>query len=310
MIRKILLGLMLVVALVVGAGALFPKEVVAFGLMAERFRNGLSYETILVEGETWHYLAGGAQDAPAVLMIHGFGADKDNWLRFSGELKDRYRLIAPDMPGFGQSARHADWDYTLPRQVERLHQFVNAIGLRKFHLIGNSMGGFVTALYADQYPEQVQSIGLFNNAGIRPRVENQMTLALKRGDNPLLLQSVEDFDRLLNFVMEKRPFIPPLAKKVIAERTLAQRDFNALIYEQYQADRARGLEPVIARLKAPTLILWGRQDRAIDVSVVNIMRDLKPDAEVAILDDTGHLPMIERPALTAQRYVSFVAKHD
>ncbi len=310
MMKKAALTLLLLVLVITGAAVLYPKEVVAFGLMVERARNGLSHETIVVDGETWHYLAGGAKDAPTVLMIHGFGADKDNWLRFSGQLKDRYHLVAPDMPGFGESARHPDWDYTLPRQVERLHAFTKALGLGKFHMVGNSMGGFVTALYAHEHSGQVLSIGLFNNAGITPPVENEMTLALQRGDNPLLLQSVDDFDRLLDFVMEKRPYIPPLAKRVIAERTLAQRDFNAHIYKQYKADRARGLEPVIASLKQPTLILWGRQDRAIDVSVVDVMRGLMPAAEVTILEDTGHLPMIERPALTAERYIAFVTKHD
>ncbi len=308
--KKFLVLLALLIAMPIVAGIYYPHEVVALGLQLERARNGLSHETIVVEGETWYYLAGGPVDAPAVVMIHGFGADKDNWMRFSGPLSSRYRLIAPDLPGFGESARHDDWDYSLPRQVERLHAFLGALGIKKAHVVGNSMGGHITALYTHSYPQQVLSMGLFNNGGIQPQVENQMSLALKRGDNPLLVQSVEDFDRQLRFVMEHPPYIPPLVRRVIGERSIAQRDFNAYIFRQYKADRSSGLEAVLREIKTPTLILWGNQDRTIDVSVVNIMRPLLPHAEVALLDNTGHLPMIERPRQTAERYLDFIAKHD
>ncbi|MGB1581444.1 MAG: alpha/beta fold hydrolase, partial [Nevskiales bacterium] len=70
------------------------------------------------------------------------------------------------------------------------------------------------------------------------------------------------------------------------------------------------LEQQLAEIKTPTLILWGRYDRLLDVSAVDVMRPLLPQAEVVIMEDTGHVPMIERPALTAQHYMAFIDKHD
>ena len=124
--------------------------------------------------------------APAVLL-HGFGGDKDNWTRFSRTLVQDYRVIAPDLPGFGDSARHADWDYSLLAQRNRLERFVAALNPGPLHIGGNSMGGHLAALYTHAHPEQVRSLMLLNNGGISAPERSEMWLAISRGENPLIL---------------------------------------------------------------------------------------------------------------------------
>ena len=107
----------------------------------------------------------------------------------------------------------------------------------------------------------------------------------------------------------KKLFVPRPAKRYLAEHAVADRDFNARIFSQYRNDIAEGLERILPRIRTPVLILWGRQDRVLDVSAIDAMRPLLPQAEVAILEETGHLPMFERPAETAGRYLAFLGRH-
>ena len=307
--KKLLTYLVILVGGLIGLMALFPEKTAELAVNAERSRSGLSHATVVIGDETWHYLEGGPQDAEVVLLLHGFGGDKDNWTRFSRFLTGNYRVIAPDLPGFGESARHPDWDYSLPPQRERVNGFADALRLERFHIAGNSMGGHLAALYTHEYPGQVLSMALFNNSGVDAPDESDLLRALARGENPLVVDSVEDFDELIAFVAYKQPFVPWPVKGVFAQRALDHAEFNRIIFEFLKNDRSSVLEPLLADIENPVLILWGEHDRTLDVSSIEVMRPLLPQAEIVIMKDTGHAPMIERPAETAAHYLEFVDKH-
>lgn len=304
--KKVSFFLLLAFFVLVSLTAAFPEEATDLAFSLERFRSGLDYRTAVVDGETWHYLEGGPGNAPAVLLLHGFGGDKDNWTRFSNDLTKGYRVIAPDLPGFGQSARHAGWDYSLGAQRERLNEFVKALELDRFHVGGNSMGGHLAALYAYRYADKIASLALFNNAGIDAPNPSEVYLAVERGEDPLILKSPEDFDRLLTLVSHKQPFIPWPAKRVLADRAFEDASFNRYIFESIKDDRSNGLQPILTEIKVPVMIVWGEYDRVLDVSSVDVMRPLLPQARVVIMKDTGHIPMLERPAEAAEHYLEFV----
>lgn len=307
--KKLLTSLTLLVAGLIGLVALFPEQSAKLGMSAERSMSGLGHKTVVIGDETWHYLEGGPKDAEVVLLLHGFGGDKDNWTRFSKSLTVGYRVIAPDLPGFGESTRHPDWDYSLRPQRSRLNGFVQALDLEKVHIVGHSMGGHLAALYTYKYPEQVLSMALFNNAGVDAPGENDLQRALAKGDNPLIVESLEDFDRLLAFASYKQPFIPWPVRGVLAQQALDHAEFNQSIFESLMSDSSSNLAPILANIESPVLILWGEYDRLVDVSSVNVMRPLLPRAEVVIMKDTGHLPMLERAAETATHYLGFVENY-
>ena len=304
--KKVAIFLTLCGACLVGLMAAFPEDATRAAFAIERFRSGLEHKSIVMDGETWHYLDGGPTEAPVVLLLHGFAADKDNWTRFSKKLTDQYRVIAPDLPGFGESARHLERDYSVSAQGDWLHDFAAALKLDRFHLGGNSMGGFIAAFYAYRYSSQVESLVLIDNAGITSPNASEMQLALERGENPLLTSSAEDFDRLLGFVAYKQPFVPWPAKGVLAQRSFEDSAFNRRIFDSYKDARAVGLEPILADIKQPVLIIWGEFDRVLDVSSIDVMRPLLPQAKVVILQDTGHIPMLEHPQETAAHYLEFL----
>jgi len=304
--KKVAIFLTLFVACLVGLMAAFPEDATRAAFAIERFRSGLEHKSIVMDGETWHYLDGGPAEAPVILLLHGFAADKDNWTRFSKKLTDQYRVIAPDLPGFGESARQLERDYSVSAQSDWLHDFAAALKLDRFHLGGNSMGGHIAAFYSYRYSSQVESLVLIDNAGITPPNASELQLALERGENPLLTSSAEDFGRLLGFVAYKQPFVPWPAKGVLAQRSFEDSAFNRRAFDSYKNSRAVSLEPILADIKQPILIVWGEFDRVLDISSIDVMRPLLPQARVVIMQDTGHIPMLERPQETAAHYLEFL----
>ena len=304
--KKVALVLLLLLAALVSLMAVFPETATQTAFSLERYRSGLEHKTIAMDGSTWHYLDGGPREAPVLLLLHGFGGDKDNWTRFSATLTDDYRVIAPDLPGFGESERQPQRDYALAAQRDWVASFAEALDLDTFHLGGNSMGGHIAALYAHRFPQQVVSLALLNNAGVESANPSEVFLAVERGENPLLVSSPEDFDRLLGLVAVKQPFLPWPAKGVVARIAFENSTFNRRIFDRYKEDRSIGLEPLLADIKQPVLVIWGEFDRVLDVSSVDVMRPLLPQAQIVIMKDTGHIPMLERPAETAAHYRVFL----
>jgi abhydrolase domain-containing protein 6 len=307
-LKTTLLLLLGFVAALFALMALYPQRATAIAIDLERTASGLDHKTIVVGEDTWHYLEGGPKDAAVILMIHGFGADKDNWTRFAGSLTKTYRVIAPDLPGFGESRWHPSWDYSLYPQRDRVANFVQALGLDQIHLIGNSMGGHLAALYAYEYPKDVASLALVNNAGVVSPVESDAQRALAHGENPLVVRSLNEFDRLLEYASHKKPFVPWPVKGVLAQRALDRAEEYQLIFTAIKGDLAADLEPLLPQIETSVLIIWGEYDRILHVSSVDKMRPLLPQAEVIIMEDTGHIPMLERPSETAAHYLRFVER--
>ena len=157
--RKLLLGLLLIaIAVPLGftlAGWVNPEGTAQFTVDLERKGAGLEAKSIAVNGFQIHYLEGGTGEP--LLMIHGFGANKDNWTRIGRYLTPHYRVIALDLPGFGDSSKPVEAGYRYADQLPRIQAFAEALGLKQYHVAGNSMGGYFAAGLARHYPNSVQS---------------------------------------------------------------------------------------------------------------------------------------------------------
>jgi abhydrolase domain-containing protein 6 len=303
---KILLGLVAVLALIVGVGNwLFPGQMAQFAAAAEREAAGLERKEIKAGDFQIAYLDGG-QGEPLIL-VHGFGADKDNWTRVSKYLTPRYRVIAPDLPGFGESSKPDGAHYTFDDQVEYLHSIVQALGLKQVNLGGNSMGGCIAALYGAKYPDEVKSLWLLAPACVSTAQTSEFgELLAKGGDNPLLVRTPSDFDRTIAFAMTEPPYVPGPIKKALADRAAANFTLHARIFQELmKSDSA--LEKRVAGLATPTHVLWGDRDRLLDVSGAKILGGLMPKASITVLPGIGHLPMIEKPRASAEDYLAFRA---
>lgn len=303
------LSLVLVFAFVMASVAVwkFPQQALELGIWAERARNGLSRETLELDGARWFYLEGGRGNAETIIMLHGFGGDKDHWTRFSGYLDD-YHLVAVDLPGFGESDQLYDTSYMLAAQRERLYDFAEAIGVERFHLLGSSMGGQIAAFFAEKYPEHVQSLGLISNAGIASPRPSVMQQRLAEGKpTPLIIEAQDDFMPMLDFVTYKRPWLPPLYREYLAKEAWLNASFHSEIWNQLAVDPDRQLEQVVAGIEIPTWVLWGEEDRVLDVSSVEVISPLLQNGKTVVMEKTGHLPMLERPEDAAAHYLEFLS---
>jgi pimeloyl-ACP methyl ester carboxylesterase len=268
----------------------------------ERSRAGLARkELTLPDGTRFVYLEGGT-GAPLVL-VHGFGADKDNFTRIARYLTPHYRVIIPDLVGFGESSHLPDADYHYAAQAQRLHAFTQALGLARLDIGGNSMGGGIAMSFAAQHPQEVASLWLIDAAGIAEAPPSELAkIITSTGTNPLMITKESDYPAFLKFVMSDPPYIPGSVMDVLARERIANQVLERKVFLQIATDSVSG---PVRGLVTPTLITWGEEDRALSVGTVPILKTLLPNAQAIVMAHVGHAPMLERPQLTADDYVHF-----
>jgi abhydrolase domain-containing protein 6 len=271
----------------------------------ERWRSNLEEKRIQVDAFEIAYLEGG--EGPTVLLIHGFGGDKEHWTRFARQLTERYRVIAIDLPGFGESSRLEGYSYAPREQAERLEKLRAALGIKRMHLVGNSMGGMIAGVYAREYQGQVLSLTLIDSGGIRSPEPSELSRELAQGRNPLVVESREDMDRLLDFNFHEKPFIPSVVVDQIYEKSFPRREWNRRIFSEIE-DKDTIVEDALPHIQVPILVLWGNKDRVINVSATQTVKKVKPEAEIKILTDCGHAPMIERVEESSEIFLEFVQR--
>ena len=268
----------------------------------ERFKAGFRRKSVLLGDHRIVYSEGGKGEP--VLLLHGFGASADNWNRFAARLIKHYRVIAPDLPGWGQSTRIDSASYAYPQQVERLHQFLGSLGLRRMHLVGHSMGGFLASAYAARYPEQVITLGLIAPHGVAEPQPSELALSVAAGDNWLVATSVPEFDRLLNKVFAKRPYLPKSVFRLLAAHAIRGNAKSARIFAEMQINEPRLIER-LEQIKVPALIIWGDQDRVLHVSCAEVFRQGIKNSELLVLPGAGHMPPVENARECVTAWLAF-----
>jgi len=252
---------------------------------------------------TWQ---GGPYEASSsVLMLHGFSADKNIWLRFARHFVGNYRVIIPDIAGHGETGFKAGGGYDIALQAKRMIQLLDVCGVEKVHVIGNAMGGYMAAWLAANYPDRIVSLALIDPAGVAAPEVSDLERHLAKGHNPFLIHSKEEFQRFYAMTMTQPPWVPGVVLDAIAQRYEQACDELEEIFREYRASAP--MEPRLPDIKCPTLLVWGRKDRLIDVSSVAIWSKGIDDLRVEILEGIGHLPMVEDPSHTAQVYREFLA---
>ncbi len=303
---SIILFVAVLIAAYVVAGNFYKNELYHAAVGFEANLSGLSFKTMqLADGEV-HYLENDqAGHKPTVLLVHGFAAYKENWLRFARPFQSDFHVIALDLPGHGRSFNHQSLTYSLSNQVGWIHEFMQKLGVQQFHIAGNSMGGAISSLYSATYPEQILSTTLLNPSG--PKGHRPVFMDyIDRGENPLVVNNAEEFDFLMDFAMEQRPFVPWPLTEVLAERASKMAPLHHKLRQDTLAERGDGFEPVLTQIKAPTLILWGKQDRICHYKNAEIFDRLIANSRVHIWDNVGHVPMIEIPKQSALMMIDHI----
>jgi pimeloyl-ACP methyl ester carboxylesterase len=280
----------------------FPRQAAKAGIGLERWRSCLDSKIATIPGATMPYLEGGCGEP--LVLIHGFGGDKDNFTRIARFLTPHYHLIIPDLPGFGDASRDPEASYQVTDQAKSLCEFLNVLGLKRVHLGGNSMGGFIACQFAAEQPERVASLWLLNAAGTQPAYESDLLKHyLSTGELPMLLRSAGDFKKLMQMTTHKPPFLPYAIRSTLARRSVADFDLHGEIIRQVTASPM--LETQFKTIDTPALIVWGSEDQVLHPAGAAALQSLLPNSEVRMMSDIGHLPMLEAPRQTARDYIRY-----
>ncbi|PZP04066.1 MAG: alpha/beta hydrolase [Pseudomonas protegens] len=256
--------------------------------------------------ETLMTYQGGPAQAPVILLLHGLSADKSIWLRFARHFNRDYRLLIPDLGGHGETAYAAHQDYRVPAQAQRLLRLLDACGIQRVQVIGNSMGGYIAAWLAAHAPQRISGLALFDPAGVEAPETSDLQHLLEQGKNPFLVRSRADFQHFYSLTMAAPPWVPEAVLAAIAERYQARRGQLARIFAELQASPP--MEPELAKIQAPTLLLWGREDRLLHPSSAQVWAKGLPQAQVQLWEGIGHMPMVERPVRSARLYQQFLER--
>lgn len=284
---------------------LAPEADVARALLAlERYRAGMSAGTIEAGGLRIAYLEGG--EGEPIVLLHGMGADKYHWTRVAPYLTPRFRVIAVDLPGFGDSSRDSERPHTVAAQVENVREIVRALGLSSFHLGGNSMGAFIAAEYAVAHPREVRTLWLLAPGGVGEGPKGELADIGPGEHVPLFARSVPELENVAAWVTSRPPYVPGAVKRALAARAAADYALHVKIFHEINAEwRARPLEETVAGLPTPTRIVWGEEDRVLPATDAARLAEAMPRASVLLLPGVGHLPMLEAPRAVAEDYLAF-----
>ena len=256
-----------------------------------------------IEGVATHYLRAG-RTGSALVLLHGGSADSASlsWRPSMDLFSCSHRVFAPDLPGYGSSAKPA-LDYTVEYYTRFLSHFVQQLGLEGFSLVGLSMGGHIAGSFALQFPSLVEKLVLANSAGLGTRWHWQVLAKLmvkmprlhervrKMGNRQTLKLSLGKIVHNLEVITED--LIDEIAENAAARgagrawRSYLENEMNWSGFRNNLLDR-------LAEITQPTLIIHGSKDRLIPVEWATKAHQLIPDSRLCILEQCGHWPQREK----------------
>jgi pimeloyl-ACP methyl ester carboxylesterase len=254
-------------------------------------------------------------EEPAVL-VHGLGGQWQNWLENIPRLALDRRVVAMDLPGFGLSPEPDDDEgISIPRYGQYVNALCDKLGLGKVELVGNSMGGYIAAEVAIQFPERVGRLVLVSAAGISSAETLQAPiLTVGRVATALATNSVARYRRLASrpitrhFSLALVARYPRLLKPDFAYEGFFKGAGKPGFDDALRACLDYDFRDRLPEVKVPTLIVWGEKDSIIPVRDADTFERLIDDSRKLVMKDTGHIPMAERPVAFNEVLVDFLAE--
>jgi pimeloyl-ACP methyl ester carboxylesterase len=256
---------------------------------------------------------------PDVLLLHGLGGTRASLFDTAADLSRRYRVHAPDLPGFGSSSKPALGAYNARWFAEIVMGLMDELGIARAHLVGNSMGGRVAIEIGLRAPERVHALGLLCPA----------VAWIKRGLHPIVRLLRPEFGLLPHQI--RRSLVASQFWSIFHDRDAIDPAVGDLMVDEfrriYHSAGARyaflasarniyleapygraGFYPRLAGLKPPALFIWGSHDSVIPAKFSRHVAKWLPSAEQVTIPTCGHVPQVERPHETNRLLSDFFAK--
>lgn len=308
---KFLAWLVALLVIVLGGSYLFaPQWLMRANYTREAMAAHLEKHSVQVGDTRWVYDEGG--EGPTIVLLHGFASNKEVWLETAKLLTPHFHLVIPDLPGWGESSRNAGASYNIDAQATRLNQFVEALRLQRFVLVGHSMGGAIAGVYAAEHPDHVAELALVDAMGLKG-TPSALEREVMAGQDPFLFTDRASFAHASGQAFAHPLDLPGRFVDVLVERN--QRDsafIDHTLAELRQPSQYLAVQNQLDQLSMPVLGLWCHDDKIIDSSALDSLRNGLTKASAistSVINGCNHMPMLERPAETAQILTGFALSH-
>lgn len=268
---------------------------------------------VSVDGMDVHFRdEGNTADSIPIVLIHGTGSSLHTFEDWTVQLKNDYRVVRMDLPGYGLTGAFPNRDYSIDNYVDFLRDFLVSLKIKKCVLGGNSLGGGIAWNFAVKYPEMVDKLVLIDATGY-PSKAKSLPLAFQVAQTPVI-------KNIFTFITPR--FVAKASvENVFADKTkvtdelveryfeLTRREGNRQAFiDRFDAKKDTTAHNNIKTIKQKTLVLWGEKDDLIPIEkAYQFHTDLSNDTLV-ILKDVGHVPMEESPTESLEALISFLEK--
>lgn len=301
-------GVVLLASVVLSAGALYGLWAPDIPSSELKSRYSASYQQVLdVDGLNIHYTDTGPRDGPVLLLLHGFGSSLQTWDVWSSQLEQKFRVIRLDLPGFGLTGPSPVNDYSEKNDLATLTRFVNKLGLSSFSVIGHSMGGKMAWGLAAAEPDRVKALVLMAPDGFPDAKDIGSKPYEMPGIMGLMKFSLPKF--LVRKSIEPAFFNPNALTDHLVNRyydMLRAPGVRAAILERGNQTIYTDPVPRLKRITAPTLLIWGEQDRLIPSSNAKSYAGVLPVSRTVLLPNLGHLIQEEQPEVGLWQVIEFL----
>ena len=264
-----------------------------------------------LDGLRVHYKNEGPSQAPTLLLLHGFTASLHVWDAWTKALTKKFQVIRIDIPGFGLSdcPRINEGELPLDVYMRIISKLLNHLEVDKAHLVGNSMGGWLSWEFAALYPNRVNKLVLMNSAGYFSQDTDSPSVNMAKSQmmRNMLITGAPKF--LIRFIVRqcygtKRNASPEFIHE---KYQLVNREGNLQALIDLTSHEIRSNIERISEIEHQSLILWGAKDRVIKVDDAHKFKADLQNAELIIYPKAGHIPMLEIPEESVKDTIAFLS---
>lgn len=282
--------------------------------MRAKYANAASRFVALGDGLNVHVRDEGKADGPVLVLLHGSNASLHTWNPWVERLGRDYRIIRYDQIGHGLTGPAPDGRYDSAAFVSVLDRLVAKLGVARFALAGNSMGGGIAWNYALAHPEKLTALILVDASGAPEAKPRALPIGFRIAQTP-------GINRLAQVItprsMIEKSLHQSMSRDEIIDQAMIDRYWELLLYpgnreatgKRFATPRIPADPGKLASIRAPTLILWGEEDALIPVSAGRWLAKSIPGSKLIVYPDIGHIPMEEAPDRSAADVGAFLTTH-
>lgn len=266
--------------------------------LANKFESmlaGLKKGSLTINGIPTHFLQSKkVPEAPTLVLLHGFSADKYIWNRFAKHVSGEFNLLVPDMLGHGNNNYNRSSNYSVPQQVQHLIRLLNELNIETCIPIGNSMGGMMVAQMLKIAPERVLKAVLIDPAGAKTEFAQYMH---ESKHNPFIHSDLNQFWAFYKSSMHRPPYIPKYVINHVGQKYINNKVQYAHMFADFFNIDDFFTDKSFENQK-PCLLIWGAKDELLPLDDHKLWEKIL-DSSALIYENIGHMPMVECPEVCA-----------